>query len=150
MFMSMISKCFQLQPEKLPPTERAAYYHSLRVHVQVCQWKSLQLDVLDATKWGWTLHNGLLVPIKTDILCAPEWLLKFVQCNCKLSSKNPCGTRLCTCIKNGLSCVHACGDCRGELCNNNKPQAVEICELDELEDPLDDDFSRNIFDDIFE
>ena len=50
MFMSMISKYFQLQPENLAPTERAAYYHSLRVHLQVCQWKSLQLDVLDATK----------------------------------------------------------------------------------------------------
>ena len=27
--------------QSLPPTERATYYHSLRVHLQVTQWKTL-------------------------------------------------------------------------------------------------------------
>ena len=67
--MSMISKCFQLQPENLPPTERAAFYHSLRVHLQICQWKTLNLEVLDATKWGWIRDDKTLVPIKTDQPC---------------------------------------------------------------------------------
>ena len=30
-----------IQPEKLPPTPRAAYYHSLRVHLQVMTWESM-------------------------------------------------------------------------------------------------------------
>ena len=25
-----------LEPAKIPPTERAAYYHGLHVHLQVC------------------------------------------------------------------------------------------------------------------
>ena len=58
----------------------------------------------------------------TDLEAAPENLLKFVRCKCKLTSRNPCGTNLCSCHKNGLKCVAACGDCRGEGCNN----AVEI------------------------
>ena len=32
-----------LKPQNLPPSERAAYYHSLRVHLQVIQWKSLKI-----------------------------------------------------------------------------------------------------------
>ena len=35
-FMEMVSSSkAPLDPQKLPPTERAAHYHSLRVHLQV-------------------------------------------------------------------------------------------------------------------
>ena len=54
----------------------------------------------------------------TDIAAAPETLLKFVRCKCKLSPRNPCGTNVCSCRKNGLKRVTACGDCRGEDCKN--------------------------------
>ena len=30
-----------LEPEKMPPKERSAYYHGLRVHLQVIEWKVL-------------------------------------------------------------------------------------------------------------
>ena len=30
-----------IKPQSFPPTERAAYYHSLRVHLQVIHWKML-------------------------------------------------------------------------------------------------------------
>ena len=30
-----------LDPQKLQPTERAAYFHSLRVHLQIIVWKRL-------------------------------------------------------------------------------------------------------------
>ena len=36
--------------ENLPPTPRAAYYHSLRVHLQVVTWESMgeiNLDPLE-------------------------------------------------------------------------------------------------------
>ena len=49
---------------------------------------------------------------------APETLLKFVQYKCKLSTRNPCGTNVCSCRKNGIKCVTACGDCRGESYRN--------------------------------
>ena len=63
----------------------------------------------------------------SDINAAPENLLKFVRCKCKLSSKNPCGTSMCSCRKHGLKCVTACEDCRGENCNN----AEEILDVEE-------------------
>ena len=57
-----------IYPEKLPRTERVAYFHGLRAHYQVLQWSLLddefQLQVLD---WGW-MHKGImLVPITTDM-----------------------------------------------------------------------------------
>ena len=150
-FMSMVSKRFQLQPENLPPTERAAFYHSLRVHLQVCQWKYLELDILDATKWGWKLINGItMAPVKTDLQCAPEWLLNVIHCNCKLSSKIPCGTKLCSCRKNRLNCVPACGDCKGKFCDNKDEQTNELTGTDDLlDEELENIFDRNTFD-IFE
>ena len=58
------------------------------------------------------------VPIVTDLDAVPESLLKFVWCKCKLTSKNHCGNNLCSC--NGLKCVSACGDCRGQNCKNSE------------------------------
>ena len=119
-FMEMVSSgnITALDPQKLPPTERAAYYHSLRVHLQVIIWKKLTGNDLDPKQWGWKLDGTVLIPIMTDFNAAPESLLKFVRCKCKLSSKNPCGTNMCSCRKNGLKCVTACEDCRGEGCKN--------------------------------
>ena len=121
-FMDMVSSSKEIDPQKLPPTERAAHYHSLRVHLQVILWKKLMHEdlQLNPQHWGWTLDSDgtLLSPIMTDMAAAPETLLKFVRCKCKLSSRNPCGTNLCSCRKHGLKCVTACGDCRGEGCGN--------------------------------
>ena len=73
---------------------------------------------MDPKQWGWKLDGTVLVPVMTDLDPAPESLLKFVRCKCKLSSKNPCGSNICSCRKNGLKCITACGDCRGESCKN--------------------------------
>ena len=116
-FMEMVaSSRTSLDPQKLPPTERAAFFHSLRVHLQVILWKKLvnDHDDLNPEQWGWKLDGTMFAPITTDLAAAPENYLKFVRCKCKLSSKNPCGTNICSCHKNGLKCVTACGDCRGK------------------------------------
>ena len=75
-------------------------------------------------QWGWKLDGKVLSPIMTDINAAPENLLKFVQCKCILSSKNPCGTSMCSCRKHGIKCVTACEGCQGENCE-------EILEVEE-------------------
>ena len=63
-YMKMVTGSTKgLQPERLPPTENAIKYHSLRVYLQVMQWMGNQLD---ETKWGWKRENELLVPIMTD------------------------------------------------------------------------------------
>jgi len=102
------------QPEKLPPTERAAYYHSLRAHYQAVVWKHLDNLVLDASQWGWQVVDERLSPMMTDMPAAPDNLLKFVRCKCR---KN-CESRLCTCRANGLQCVTACTNCKGTDCSN--------------------------------
>ena len=119
-FMEMVSSNEAIDPQKLPPTERAAHFHSLRVHLQLMLWKKLTHEdlQLDPEQWGWKLDGTALTPVMTDMAAAPENLLKFVRCKCKLSSRNPCGTNACSCRKNGLKCVTACGDCRGENCSN--------------------------------
>ena len=73
-----------IEPQSLPPTERAAYCHSLRVHFQVMQWKELSLTCLEPTEWGWKLDH--LMPITTDQDAAPPSLLNFVRCKCSMSS----------------------------------------------------------------
>ena len=55
-FMKMISSCkTALDPQKLPLTERSAYFHSLQVHLQVTIWDKLMNDCLDPKLWGWKL-----------------------------------------------------------------------------------------------
>ena len=89
--MQMIVSSSILQPERLPPMSHTIYYQALRVHFQVCQWKYLNLNILDAREWGWVKRDNVLELILTDMEPAPQKLLKIVRCNCKISSKNPCG-----------------------------------------------------------
>ena len=127
----MISACRgELTPQKLPPTERAAIYHSLRVHLQIIQWRNIGDEGfhLTATDWGWELREGKLAPITTNIEVAPDSLLKFVRCHCKVASKSTCGTNKCTCVRNGIRCVASCGDCRGQDCSNSQVRNVLVKE----------------------
>ena len=96
-FVQMLATSSLVEPSDLPPTERAPYYHALRVHLQVTQRMSL-----DPTKWGWKFEKGHLVPIKNDIAPAPDFLLNFIRRKCKITSKKPCGTTHCSC--RGLKC----------------------------------------------
>ena len=60
-FMEIVSTG-NIDPQKLPPTERAAHYHSLRVHLQVIIWKKLTSDDLDPKQWGLKLDGKVLNP----------------------------------------------------------------------------------------
>jgi len=69
------------KPEKLPPTENAAWYHLYRVHLQAVQWKLLSTSCLNPLAWGWTLHNNSCIPIASDIDIAPPEILKSLAAN---------------------------------------------------------------------
>ena len=83
---AVASNSTSLDPQNLPPTERATYYHSLRVYLQIIIWKRLsnRHNDLNPQQWDWRLDDDVLIPI---IAAAPERLLKFVRCKCKLTSK---------------------------------------------------------------
>ena len=121
----MAASATSIDPGRLPPTERTAHFHALRVHLQVTQWKTLDIKCLKPDEWGWQYVNDILFPIMTDEKVAPDALLKFIRCKCKVGSRNTCGTNMCTCKRNGLKCVQACGDCRGEKCNNKDTAIFE-------------------------
>ena len=104
-FTQLLTTSTTIDPSELPPTERAAHFHALRVHLQVAQWTTLDLRCLHPTEWGWNFDCGKLVPIKTDLDPAPQFLLNFIRCNCKVTTRNPCGGLNCSCRKHGLESV---------------------------------------------
>ena len=119
-----------VKPQSLPPTSAAAKYHSLRVYLQVQQWKG-SADNLHSTDWRWQVCDNGFVPQQTTRAPAPEYLLHIIRCNCKTD----CSTTRCNCKKHNIECTPACGNCRGSGCTNSS-----LFEDDE-EDSTDDDFS---------
>lgn len=107
------TKTTQLQSEVLPPTVAAARFHSLRVYLQIQQWKGC--TTLSPTDWGWEMTGGHLMPVLTDRPAAPEYLLRVIHCGCN----GDCSTMRCTCRKNNLDCSTACGHCHGTACSNS-------------------------------
>ena len=80
------------------------------MYFQVNEWKGNPLD-LNPTQWG-CKEDGLLLPIPTDQLPAPDYLTEVIRCNCKTG----CNTLRCNCRKHGMDCSPICGDCKGISC----------------------------------
>ena len=120
------------QPEKLPPTDRASYFHILRTHLQAVRWKNLNDCDLDPTGWGWKLTGEHYEPIMTDLPAAPDDLLNIIRCRCKTN----CVTLLCSCRKNSLTCVPACSNCHGDCTN---AETVLPCTDSISDDSADED-----------
>ena len=117
-YQSMIARSHVLEPQRMPPTERAAYFHALRVYIQVRQWSDLNTESLDPCFGGWQRGEKTLEPIPTDKGIAPTNVLQFIRCKCKAQNTNQCKTNLCSCHKHGLKCVDACG--HGVTCKNTQ------------------------------
>ncbi len=69
---------------------------------------------------GVETYGKSLQLIMTDLEPAPEFIIKFIRCKCKLSARSPCSSNVCSCRKHGLKCVSACGDCHGQNCQNSE------------------------------
>ena len=114
-----------IKSHSLPPTEIASYYHSLRVYLQVIHWKALMTTNADPLEWEWKVYQNFFAVIIIDLEPAPKDLLNFVCYNCKITSRNTCGTNLCSCPKRGSTCVAECGDCRGQSCNKSSVETED-------------------------
>ena len=101
-------------PEKLPPTDNAAAYHSHRTYPQVQAWRG---NDISPEEWGWKKSPYGLVPIRMTQPAAPERLISIIRCNCS----GKCNRKTCTCCKNGLLCTPACGQYSGITCLNGPP-----------------------------
>ena len=89
-----------------PPTSAAARQNSLWTYLQVQQWLGRDLP---PAEWGWKYHNNSLIPIATDLLAAPQKLVKVMNCNCKAG----CTSTLCGCRQAGMPCSAMCSKCMG-------------------------------------
>ena len=105
----------KLNHQNLPPTEGAAKLHPLRAYLQMWDWLKLEPMHLDPLKYGWRMKNkDGYEPIPTLEPIAPKELLELTHCNCLTS----CSSRRCSCKKNDMRCISACGYCKGTACNN--------------------------------
>ena len=104
-----------VQSKSLPPTAASCYEHSLRVYLQVQEWK--HTSCLNPEEYGWKLQNNKYVPVFfKGIKPAPDQLLRIIRCTCK----GDCSKVNCSCKFNGLECTSACKECRGSTCSNSK------------------------------
>lgn len=70
----------RISPEKLPPFERAAYYHGLRAHYQTL-WSLIDNFEHETTDWGWKLDDEVIKPVMANKEIAPKSLAKVIRCN---------------------------------------------------------------------
>jgi len=110
----------QIQPQSLPPTSEAAKNHSLRVYLQVKQWKDEDGDMA-VQDWGWKINEGQVTPVMTDLPGYAKSLIRIVRCNCT----KDCSSMRCTCRKHNLECSIACGQCKGSGCTNSAQQLLD-------------------------
>ena len=110
-----------IKPETLPPTKGTVVQHALRTYLQTRDWILIQSMSLNPNDYGWTLRVHGFEPVPTLDPMAPEGLLKFTSCNCH----GDCSNRQCSCKKNGVMCISACGVCKGIICKNSSHDVVE-------------------------
>ena len=128
----------QVKPKKLPRTESAAEYDSLRVHCYSLKWKNEDQTDFSSPHWGWKNCIGSFEPINTILESGPAELLNVIRCSSKLSTKTLCGANNCSCRKIGLLCITACGNCHGKNCTN-------VSKFETMDDLEDESFERNAF-----
>jgi len=114
---NMFSKkaaCGVITPETLPPTEGAAVQHSLCAYLQSWDWILLQSMSLVQHVFGSSEH-GNYETVPTLYPMTPDELLQFTSCNCN----RDCSNRWCSCKKNGVKCISACGRITFKNCVKN-------------------------------
>ena len=110
-----------IKPETLPPTKVAVAQHALCAYTCRPGTGSFYRASLNPNDYGWTLGEHGYEPVPTLYPMAPEGLLKFTSCNCH----GGCGNLQCSCKKNGVMCISACGVCKGITCINSSHDVVE-------------------------
>ena len=76
--------------------------------------------------------------VDTILEPGPAELLNVIRCNCKRSTKNPCGANNCSCRKISLPCVTACRNFHGSNCTS-------VSKFEITDDSEDESFERNAF-----
>ena len=75
-YMEMATTNKSIKIESLPPNNGAAWQHSLRVYLQVMDWKHLEENHYDPSEWGWKLEGGHYHPLFNEDSVVPDDLLR--------------------------------------------------------------------------
>ena len=76
---------------------------------------------LDPSAWEWEDSGGILLPVLTDEVIAPDHILKGRRCKCTTE----CLSTTYSCRKHGLACSPGCAECRGETCQKIGLQIID-------------------------
>lgn len=80
--MEMATTNKSIKIESLPPSNGAAWQHSLRVYLQVMDWKHLEENHYNPSEWGWKLEGGRYHPVFTEEpLNLIDVIVNFLQKN---------------------------------------------------------------------
>lgn len=115
--------------KRLPPTESATRFHSLRAYYQIQKWMERN-NKLNPLEYGWQETNNRFSAILTNLPPAPLHLLSAIRCGCK----GACDTRRCNCREAGLQCTSACKHCDDATCRNYNVSPGEDDDDDNDED----------------
>ncbi|XP_065649422.1 uncharacterized protein LOC136078186 [Hydra vulgaris] len=101
--------------EILPPNYDSFILHIKRANYDAYIRKNALKGILNVSSpdgYGWSLNGDQVNLVWTTIPPAPDSLLEFVHCSCKLN----CVTNRCSYKQNGITCIDLCA-C-GEACEN--------------------------------
>ena len=109
-----------LEGEMLPPTRAALLPHITRANYIAMRDKSYPMNcptLPPIEENGWSVKEGVYVPVMCLTLPAPRAVIELTKCACKSGCKGGC-----SCCKNGLPCTPLCkcyvGEC-GHLIKND-------------------------------
>ncbi|CAB3980183.1 Hypothetical predicted protein [Paramuricea clavata] len=109
-----------LEGEMLPPTRAALLPHIVRA---MCD-KSYPLNcpsLPPIEENGWSLDEGVYVPVRCLTPPAPQAVIELTKCSCKTECKGRC-----SCFKNGLPCTPLCkcyvGNCTNVIKDEDNRQ----------------------------
>ena len=111
----MLFRGGKYEEESLPPTKDVLIQHILRANFQAYIWRHYHVPMLNLPPF--TSHGWLVVDQKLEVKwmennVAPDSILNIVNCKCK----QPCDTKRCSCVKNGLQCsdLCCCSNCKNK------------------------------------
>ena len=103
-----------ISPDGLPLTRGSAAQHSLRAYSQNQDWLQLKSMSKYPKQYGYSIDEQGYKPLTTLDDWAPLEIRKLTCCDCK----GLCNNKRCTCFKSGVTCISACGTCKGVTCMN--------------------------------
>ena len=91
------------------------------------------IDIPNVIENGWEVSDGVIMPVCTRDVIAPEDLVELVSCNCK----GNCATKRCKCHKSDEACTDFCG-CSDECVNSDMALPENVLDENDEEDSEND------------